>query len=76
MAGTLKNKLHKIWEEMECDNKKIHARDSVDTAAFPIQAKNRVGSWEERVKETIKLASIDNKAVLSNSPDVDIYERI
>ena len=58
MGGTPKNKLNKIWEEeMEHDNKKLHAQHSVDPAAFLLRAKNLVGSCYEQARGIMSLCS-------------------
>ena len=74
MSGIPKNKLDKIWEEIECDNKEVHA--GMDSAAFLLHVKNKVGSWYEQSKRTTNLVLIDMKMVLINSLDEDICKRI
>ena len=61
---------------MECDNKEVHAHDGMDSAAFLLRAKNRLGSWYERANRTTNSALIDMKTVLTNSLDEDTRERI
>ena len=42
MAGTPKNELNKIQEEMERDNKEVHAHHGVDLVAFLLRVNSRV----------------------------------
>ena len=68
IAGTPKNTLNKIREEeVERDNKEVHAHHRVDSGAFLLRVKNRVGSWYERAKGATNTASIDMNTVLFNS---------
>ena len=73
---TSKNKLNKIWEEMERDNKEFHAHEGVDSTVFLLRMKKRVGNWYERVKEITNSVSIDMKMVLLNPLDRNIRKRI
>ena len=62
IVGTPKNDLNKIrGEEMERDNKEVHAHHRVDSAAFLLRVKNGVGSWYERAKGATNTASVDMK---------------
>ena len=76
MAGTPKKELNKIREEIERDNKEVHAHYGVDLVAFLLRVKNQVGSWYGRAKGTTDVASIDMKTELLNSLGEDICERI
>ena len=51
MPGTTKNKLNKIWEKIERDNKEIHTHNDVMdkfSESLPLRVKNRVVSTLER----------------------------
>ena len=59
IAGTPKNELNEIRkEEMERDNKEVHAHHSVDLAALLLPTKNRVGSWYEWAKGAKDILSV------------------
>ena len=61
---------------MERDNKEVHALHNVNSAAFLLQVKNRVGSWYERARGTTNLRPIDMKMVLLKSLGGVIRKRI
>ena len=50
MSGTQKNEFNKIQEEMERENKEVHAHYDVDFIFLLLRVKNRVGSWYEWAK--------------------------
>ena len=77
IAGTPKNELNKIRaEEMERDNKEVHALHRVDSAAFLLRVKNRMESWYERAKGATNIVSSNIKTVLINFQGDDTRVRI
>ena len=76
MTGWLKNKLNKIREDIERDNKEVHAHRGMDLVAFLLRAKNQVGSWYKQAKRTTNVVPFDMKTELLNSLGEEIHERI
>ena len=65
---TPKDEVNKIREEeMERDNKEVHAHHSGNSAAFLLRVKNQVRSWHERARGTTHLVPNDTKTILLKS---------